>query len=300
MSVGDLIEGYTDDIDQLDKEWEEFEGFIDQFEMPFFYVAGNHDYSNKTQAKQWREKFGAEYYHFLYKTLIPVRQLPVFLKNGTIDAVEFYAFNPDNEERTVRLELSKGAYIAPLEAEIEIVLKPNEVRMIKALVSVTGKIDKHQRSLHTTTEFIGEDFVWSRNYNAVPFERVSIPFARKNISVDGNLSDWTREKKCLTGNFGKRDKNDANVDFSIFQSEDMLYISAAVKDNDVQSGFSDNPFAHDAVVLSLDARPLSQSAYNRREHESFMRGEWLPLIIRPNATEFSLAFNELLPQDRTR
>ena len=61
MSVGDLIEGYTDDIDQLDKEWEEFEGFIDQFEMPFFYVAGNHDYSNKTQAKQWREKFGAEY-----------------------------------------------------------------------------------------------------------------------------------------------------------------------------------------------------------------------------------------------
>ncbi len=66
VSVGDLIEGYTEDLDQLNSEWDEFNGFIDQLEMPFFYVPGNHDYSNEVMAKLWEEKFGRSYYHFVY------------------------------------------------------------------------------------------------------------------------------------------------------------------------------------------------------------------------------------------
>lgn len=67
VSVGDLIEGYTDDPARLAEEWDEIEGFIGDLQMPFFYVAGNHDMSNEVMADTWRERFGPSYYHFRYK-----------------------------------------------------------------------------------------------------------------------------------------------------------------------------------------------------------------------------------------
>ncbi|MCY4013428.1 MAG: metallophosphoesterase [Gammaproteobacteria bacterium] len=70
VSVGDLIEGYTEDQAQIDAEWVEFEGFVDQLTVPFFYVAGNHDMDNAVMAEAWRERFGPSYYHFVYKDVL--------------------------------------------------------------------------------------------------------------------------------------------------------------------------------------------------------------------------------------
>ena len=70
VSVGDLIEGYTDDQAQLDREWDEFEGFVAGLETPFFYVAGNHDMNNAVMAETWRARFGPSYYHFVYKDVL--------------------------------------------------------------------------------------------------------------------------------------------------------------------------------------------------------------------------------------
>jgi len=67
MCVGDLIEGKTEDNDQLKAEWHQFDAIVNQLEMPFFYLPGNHDISNKTMAKFWKDRFGASYYHFIYK-----------------------------------------------------------------------------------------------------------------------------------------------------------------------------------------------------------------------------------------
>ena len=53
MSIGDLIEGDTEDQAQLDREWDEFEGFVARLEAPFFYAAGNHDMSNAAMAETW-------------------------------------------------------------------------------------------------------------------------------------------------------------------------------------------------------------------------------------------------------
>ncbi len=66
VSVGDLIEGYTEDPDRLASEWDEFIGFVEQLEMPFFYVPGNHDISNDVMTKVWNDRFGRSYYHFVY------------------------------------------------------------------------------------------------------------------------------------------------------------------------------------------------------------------------------------------
>lgn len=70
MSVGDLIEGYTEDEEQLEIQWKEFEGFVEKLEAPFFFVPGNHDYSNEVMAAEWSRRFGTSYYHFLYRDVL--------------------------------------------------------------------------------------------------------------------------------------------------------------------------------------------------------------------------------------
>jgi len=70
MSVGDLIEGYTEDVPLIRDQWEEFQGFVDGLEMPFFYVPGNHDITNQTMVEEWERLFGRPYYHFVYKDVL--------------------------------------------------------------------------------------------------------------------------------------------------------------------------------------------------------------------------------------
>jgi len=67
MSVGDLIEGYTTKEETIKAEWDEFDGYVKRFEMPFFYVPGNHDLTNKTMVTKWGERYGKKYYHFTYR-----------------------------------------------------------------------------------------------------------------------------------------------------------------------------------------------------------------------------------------
>ncbi len=70
MSVGDLIEGYTENLDEIDRQWKEFNGFVDKLEMPFFYVPGNHDISNLVMVEEWEKRFGRLYFHFVYKDVL--------------------------------------------------------------------------------------------------------------------------------------------------------------------------------------------------------------------------------------
>lgn len=67
INIGDLIEGNTGDQAQIETEWKEVNGAIDQLHTPFFYVPGNHDLTNDVQRQIWRAKLGADYYHFRYK-----------------------------------------------------------------------------------------------------------------------------------------------------------------------------------------------------------------------------------------
>ncbi len=70
MSVGDLIEGYSHDPAVVNAQWDEFQGFIRELQMPFFYLPGNHDNSNATMVKIWRERFGAMHYSFVYRDVL--------------------------------------------------------------------------------------------------------------------------------------------------------------------------------------------------------------------------------------
>ncbi len=70
VSVGDLIEGGTEDPGRLALEWSEFQRMVGNLEMPFFYVPGNHDISNMPMFKEWHRKFGRSYYSFRYHDVL--------------------------------------------------------------------------------------------------------------------------------------------------------------------------------------------------------------------------------------
>ena len=70
LSVGDLIDGYTNDEYVVDKQWEAFEKLIGPLGMRFFFVPGNHDVSNDMMTEKWEERFGRSYYHFVYRNVL--------------------------------------------------------------------------------------------------------------------------------------------------------------------------------------------------------------------------------------
>lgn len=70
ISIGDMIEGYTEDSLQIDRWWEQFNGWVGKLDMPFFYMPGNHDVTNKLLVKKWESLYGRTYYHFIYKDVL--------------------------------------------------------------------------------------------------------------------------------------------------------------------------------------------------------------------------------------
>src|SRR4051794_27202685 len=70
ISVGDLIEGYSKDKARLAEQWKELQTYASKLQMPFFYVPGNHDVANPSETKEWAERFGRRYYHFVYRDVL--------------------------------------------------------------------------------------------------------------------------------------------------------------------------------------------------------------------------------------
>jgi hypothetical protein len=70
LTVGDLIDGGTEDRDQLIKEWEHFDQRASKAVAPVFHAGGNHDLTNITMREVWEERYGQRYYHFLYNEVL--------------------------------------------------------------------------------------------------------------------------------------------------------------------------------------------------------------------------------------
>jgi 3',5'-cyclic AMP phosphodiesterase CpdA len=67
INVGDTIEGYSEDKQELRREWDEIDASLDTLAMPFFRTPGNHDIANNVAAEVWEERYGKGYYYFVYK-----------------------------------------------------------------------------------------------------------------------------------------------------------------------------------------------------------------------------------------
>ena len=76
LSVGDFIHGYgegfkplTDEAVVLAKR-DNVDEALEALSMPFYRVAGNHDYNNDLSARIWKGRYGPVYYSFAYKDVL--------------------------------------------------------------------------------------------------------------------------------------------------------------------------------------------------------------------------------------
>jgi protein-tyrosine phosphatase len=72
MSVGDFIEGYSEDEAELKSQWEEVDEWLKPLQMPLFFNMGNHDVNFDPSEKVWFDRVGANrgYSHFVYKDVL--------------------------------------------------------------------------------------------------------------------------------------------------------------------------------------------------------------------------------------
>ena len=115
INVGDLIEGYVDDRGELVDEWKHVEKAIERLEVPFVFVAGNHDTGNDLQLQLWRERRGAPYYHFIYKNVLflvldtedPPAPMPEAMARRFRELVSQMQVDPAGAEKAMHDELVK-------------------------------------------------------------------------------------------------------------------------------------------------------------------------------------------------
>jgi 3',5'-cyclic AMP phosphodiesterase CpdA len=60
VTVGDQIEGYTEDVATLTEQWDEYWGIADAIEAPFYVSPGNHDIFNDVMLDVWKDRTGHE------------------------------------------------------------------------------------------------------------------------------------------------------------------------------------------------------------------------------------------------
>jgi predicted phosphodiesterase len=70
LSIGDLIDGGTEDSLLLKKQFDSFDQRAGKMGAPFFHVGGNHDLTNLTMRKYWEKRYGRRYYHFVYNNVL--------------------------------------------------------------------------------------------------------------------------------------------------------------------------------------------------------------------------------------
>ena len=64
MGVGDMIEGYSGDMQAVESEWEEYKNLIQPLTMPVHQVAGNHDIWDDPSLELYKRHVGDPYYSF--------------------------------------------------------------------------------------------------------------------------------------------------------------------------------------------------------------------------------------------
>jgi hypothetical protein len=102
LSVGDQIEGGSEDRALLAREWDSFDERARRARAPIFRTGGNHDLANPVMWQVWEERHGRRYYHFVYRNTL-------FLVLDTEDnPPEFQQYISGIREEADRVVAEKG------------------------------------------------------------------------------------------------------------------------------------------------------------------------------------------------
>jgi hypothetical protein len=70
INVGDLIEGGTADLTEIERQWKSFDDRAAKATARVFYVGGNHDLTGELLQSVWQSRYGRRYYHFIYRNTL--------------------------------------------------------------------------------------------------------------------------------------------------------------------------------------------------------------------------------------
>jgi len=127
INVGDLIEGYSDEKAELNTEWDEADGMLNTLDMPFFRTPGNHDIANRVAQQVWKDRYGATYYHFIYKNVLfvvldtedPPREAPPGMKEKIALYNKLQTEDPAKAEAMLAEFMSDESVVAGLAKPVE-------------------------------------------------------------------------------------------------------------------------------------------------------------------------------------
>jgi len=69
VTVGDMIEGYTDDDAEIQQQWQDYFKLVEPLTMPVYYTPGNHDIWHERSAEIYQQYIGPPYFSFNYRDL---------------------------------------------------------------------------------------------------------------------------------------------------------------------------------------------------------------------------------------
>lgn len=109
LSVGDLIEGYTDDKAMIAAQWDAVERSVAKSGVPFIYTPGNHDMDNAETHEIWVQRRGPGYYAFRYKGALflilntedPPTPMDPKMAKQMYSMVDLMAKDPDKADRII-------------------------------------------------------------------------------------------------------------------------------------------------------------------------------------------------------
>jgi hypothetical protein len=70
LSIGDLIDGGSEDTTVLKTQFDDFDSRVAKMGVPFFHLGGNHDITNTVMREYWEKRYGARYYHFIFNNVL--------------------------------------------------------------------------------------------------------------------------------------------------------------------------------------------------------------------------------------
>ena len=211
ISVGDLIDGGTEDIAQLEKEWDWFDERAEKATAPLFYVGGNHDLTNQTMRDVWQARYGPRFYHFVYGNIL-------FLMMDTED------YSPTRHEE---IYLARAAAIEVLDGPEPD--KAREMEYFKMPERVTGEIGAGQAAYIEAAIADNPDVRWTFLFMHKPvwkredenaFARIETALADRPYTLfNGHFHAYahttrnTRDYMILgTTGGGQNAENDASFD----------------------------------------------------------------------------------------
>ncbi|ANI79497.1 metallophosphoesterase family protein [Sphingobium sp. EP60837] len=150
INIGDLIEGNSEDLRQIDAEWKEVESATAGLDMPFFYVPGNHDLTNDVQLKEWRRRIGADYYSFTYKNVLFLvlntedppqpkiarrKLLDEYGPQAMGEALQALQDDPEEAKALFAREARIGELAGKLKASENVAFSPAQVALVRAALA---------------------------------------------------------------------------------------------------------------------------------------------------------------------